>query len=137
MAKVIADAGPLVAYLTNREHYHDWARVHMECFEPPLLTCEPVLTEASFLLARQGFDPGQLLTLLERGVLQIGFAIQEYAGPLRKLMQRYRNVPMSLADACLVLLSEMHDGATVWTLDSHFSVYRRQGRRIISTLMPP
>jgi predicted nucleic acid-binding protein len=108
----------------------------MESFLPPLITCEPVLTEAGFLLARLGVDPATPLELLERGVLQIGFPVEERAATLRNLMRRYRSVPMSLADACLVLLSEMHDEAKVWTLDSHFSLYRRHGRRLIATLMP-
>jgi hypothetical protein len=43
---------------------------------------------------------------------------------------------MSLADACLVRLSEMHSNSIVFTLDADFRVYRRHGNKVISTLMP-
>jgi hypothetical protein len=77
---------------------------------PPLLTCEPVLTEAAFLLKREGRDTDPLFALLDRGVIRIGLSIQEQQADLRALMRRYRNRPMSLADACLVRLSEIHAG---------------------------
>ena len=55
---------------------------------------------------------------------------------IAKLMLRYRNVPMSLADACLVRLVERTRNATLFTLDSDFCIYRQKGRRIIPLLSP-
>jgi predicted nucleic acid-binding protein len=43
---------------------------------------------------------------------------------------------MSLADACLVRLSELHRDSTVFTLDSDFRIYRRHGNKVIPVLMP-
>jgi len=51
-------------------------------------------------------------------------------------MQRYANTPMSLADACLVRLSEMHEDCRVLTLDIHFKLYRRYGRSVIPLISP-
>ena len=51
-------------------------------------------------------------------------------------MLRYRNRPMSLADACLVRLSELHTSGEVFTLDSDFRIYRRHGNRVIPLLIP-
>ena len=84
---------------------------------PPLLTCEPVLTEAAFLLKREGRDADALFALLERGVIRIALAVEEQQADLRALMRRYRSRPMSLADACLVRLSEIHGTSEVLTLD--------------------
>jgi predicted nucleic acid-binding protein len=103
---------------------------------PPLLTCEPVLTEAAFLLKREGRDTDALFALLERGVIRIALAVEEEQADLRALMRRYRNRPMSLADACLVRLSEIHTTAEVFTLDSDFRIYRRHGNRVIPVRMP-
>jgi predicted nucleic acid-binding protein len=103
---------------------------------PPLLTCEPVLTEAAFLLKREGSDTDALFTLLERGVIRIALAVQEEQADLRALMRRYRNRPMSLADACLVRLSEIHTAGQVITLDSDFRIYRRHGNKVIPVRMP-
>ena len=60
----------------------------------------------------------------------------EDAGAITRLMERYRNVPMSLADACLVRLVERTVGGTLFTLDSNFRIYRQKGRRLIPLLAP-
>ena len=51
-------------------------------------------------------------------------------------MKRYRDRPMSLADACLVRLSELHRRSRVFTLDRDFLIYRRHGNKVIPVLMP-
>ena len=51
-------------------------------------------------------------------------------------MQRYGNVPMSFADACLVCMAEELPSSRVFTLDSDFQVYRRHARQMIPLLMP-
>ncbi len=53
-----------------------------------------------------------------------------------RLMRAYQNVPMSFADACLVRMSELHEGAPVFTLDTDFRVYRKNGRDVIPTILP-
>lgn len=101
-----------------------------------MLTCEPVLTEAAFLLERDGNEADPLFALLERGVIRVALDIQEELADLRALINRYRNRPMSLADACLVRLSELHSDGEVFTLDSDFRIYRRHGNKVIPVLMP-
>ncbi len=55
---------------------------------------------------------------------------------LRTLIHRYRNVPMSLADACLVRMSELTEPPRVFTVDSDFTIYRRHGKKPIPLLAP-
>jgi predicted nucleic acid-binding protein len=95
-----------------------------------------VLTEAAFLLKREGCDTDSLFALLDRGVLAVALRVDAELADLRALMQRYRNRPMSLADACLVRLAELHPGATVFTLDADFRIYRRHGNKVLRVLMP-
>src|SRR5690242_17846365 len=104
---VLLDTGPLVAYLYRRERYHDWAVAQFTNLDLPFVSCEPVLTEACFLAARIGQSPTRVLDTLRHGAVQIGLEIQEELPAIRVLMERYANVPMSLADACLVRLAEM------------------------------
>jgi predicted nucleic acid-binding protein len=132
----LLDTGPLVSFLAARSTFHTWAVEQWKRLSPPLLTCEPVLTEAAFLLARDGSDVDALFALAERGVIRVALTIEKEQGDLRALIRRYRNRPMSLADACLVRLSEIHEGAQVFTLDSDFRIYRRHGNRVIPVLMP-
>jgi len=132
----LLDTGPLVSFLASGLRHHAWAVEQWKRLRPPLLTCEPVLTEAAFLLKREGRDTDSLFALLDRGVIRIALAVQEEQADLRALMRRYRNRPMSLADACLVRLSEMHPAGEVFTLDSDFRNYRRHGNRVIPVRMP-
>ena len=132
----LLDTGPLVSFLASGLRHHAWAVEQWKRLRPPLLTCEPVLTEAAFLLKREGREADALFALLERGVIRIALAMQAEQADLRALMRRYRSRPMSLADACLVRLSEMHTAGEVFTLDSDFHIYRRHGNKVIPVLMP-
>jgi len=53
-----------------------------------------------------------------------------------RLLRKYADRPMSLADACLVRMAELTDGCQVFTTDKHFRVYRRKGRHVIPLLAP-
>ena len=132
----LLDTGPLVSFLAFGLKHHVWAVEQWKRLRPPLLTCEPVLTEAAFFLKREGRDTDALFALLDRGVIRIALAVEEEQADLRALMRRYRNRPMSLADACLVRLSEIHAAGEVFTLDSDFRVYRRHGNKVIPVRMP-
>ncbi|MBA7554068.1 hypothetical protein ES705_46680 [subsurface metagenome] len=134
--RVILDTGPLVAFINSRDKYYKWATLQWAQIEPPLLTCEAVLSESCFLLG--SLDGGQItvLELLQRSVLHIPFTMIEHANQLNWLLQKYSNVPMSLADACLVRMSELYSESLVLTLDSDFNVYRKNKRQVIPVLSP-
>lgn len=136
MTAVILDTGPWVALHCRDDRHHQWARAQFSRYPGPFLTCEAVVTETCFLLARGGFDPAKALALLERGVVRIGMTLAEETLAVRALFERYDNVPASLADACLIRMSELYDTGLVLTLDSDFHVYRRHGRKIIPIARP-
>jgi predicted nucleic acid-binding protein len=130
------DTGPLVALLNRRDRYHRWTTEQWADVKLPVLTCEPVLTEACFLLRELSGGPAAVLELVGRGVVKIAYGVEAEVEALGRLMTRYADVPMSLADACLVRMIERHPGATVLTLDRDFRVYRAHGRRVIPAVMP-
>jgi uncharacterized protein len=132
----IVDTGPLVAFFDRAERHHRWVIERIEGLEAPLLVCEPVLTEAAYLLWRHTKAQDALFELLHNGALKIAFRIEEHLGALRKLLQKYRDTPMSLADACIVLMAEIHERHAVLTLDSDFSVYRKHGRVPLTLIYP-
>jgi predicted nucleic acid-binding protein len=136
MNRVIVDTGPLVAYLLSGEHHHAWAVGRFSKLPPPFLTCEAVLSEACFLLARDGGSPDALLELVERGLIRVSFQLTDEMVGIRQLMRKYSDVPMSFADACLVRMTEQLTDCVVVTLDSHFRIYRRHGRKVIPALLP-
>ena len=136
MTRTLIDSGPLVAFYDRRDTWHRWAVEQMDLLLPPLFISEPVLTEACFLLQRGTGRPAVLLRALQQGILQIALDVETEAAALENLMERYPDLPMSLADASLVRLSELHRDARVFTLDRDFRQYRKHGRQAIPLLAP-
>ena len=133
---VILDTGPLVALLNRGDRHHRWAREQWAQIAPPLFTCEAVLAEACFLVRRFPGGQAAVLDLVQRGVLDVSFRLIEETEAIFRLLRKYRDVPMSLADGCLVRMAERRAQGVVFTLDSDFSIYRKNGRQVIPTLGP-
>jgi hypothetical protein len=99
-----------------------------------MLTCEAVLSEACFLL---GPDQGAIISLLERKVLHLRFRLADHIKLVEWLLRKYSDVPMSLADACLVRMAELYDGSALFSIDTDFTIYRKHKRQVIPTILPP
>ena len=69
-------------------------------------------------------------------MIRVDFSLSDNLGPVRRLMKKYRSTPMSLADASLVRMSELHSDSSVFTLDADFKIYRRHGRQVIPLIIP-
>jgi len=136
MRAAIVDAGPLVAFVDRAEQHHRWAAARIEELEAPLLVCEPVLAEAMHLLARLSRAQDAVFGLLENDALRIALRMEEHLIALRRLHSKYRDRPMSLADACVVRMAEIHDQHAVLTLDSDFMVYRKHGKVPLALIHP-
>ena len=133
---LLVDAGPLVALLSERDRYHQWARLAFGRATPPMSTCEAVLSEAWYLLRLTRRGQTALLEFVERGLVSVDFALSSELAAVRRLVTRYRDRPMSLADACLVRMAELYDEAAVLTLDADFTIYRKNGRQVIPLIAP-
>ena len=131
---VLVDTGFLAALLSRRDRHHRWARDASTRHVPPWKTCEAVLSEAFFLLGAAG-QPA-LSALLERGVLVAAFNLSADVDPVLRLLRKYANLPMSLADACLVRMTETLSQPLVLTTDTDFKIYRRHSRQVVPTVMP-
>lgn len=68
--------------------------------------------------------------------MKIGFSLSDHIEDIRALFRKYHDLPMSLADACLVRMAELHERHAVFTLDSDFRVYRKNGRDAIPLIAP-
>jgi predicted nucleic acid-binding protein len=100
----ICDTGPVVAYLNRNDPYHKWAVSLMKQMTPPLLTCEPVLTEVGYFLREDGLAVDPLFQLIERDALRLDFDLPAHLSRVRTLMTRWDR--MDLADASIVVMSE-------------------------------
>ena len=133
----IVDTGPLVALLNAQDIHHAWAKAQFAQREAPFLSCEAVISEAQHLVARGRGNSLLILEMLRRGAITVALSVEDEAERLLALERTYKSLPMSLADACLVRLAEMHPRGRVFTTDSHFRIYRRNKRQLISVLVPP
>jgi len=118
------------------DEHHTWARDQFSLLETPLLICEPVLTEACYLIEKRGSEPRRLVQKVADGTVKIALEVASEVKAICALMDRYRAVPMSLADACLVRMAELYDDSMLLTIDRDFLIYRKQGRQVIPTFMP-
>lgn len=131
---VLVDAGFVVALLSRRDTHHQWAVTQASGSPPPWLTCEAVLSEAYHLLGPRGAP--SLAALLRRRALVVAFELLKNIEPVTKLVEKYSTVPMSLADACLVRMTETLADPLILTTDSDFRVYRRHSRQVVPCVTP-
>ena len=134
--RVIVDTGPLVAFLNKNDSYHEWAKTQFSIITPPFISCESVISEACFLLRHFSNGARNILELIERELIVLPIDLLTESKSIKRLLEKYNNVPMSLADACLVRLSEQISESVICTIDSDFKIYRKNKRDIIPVIMP-
>lgn len=133
---IIIDTGALIAFLLPKDKFHNWATSQLSQITAQVITCEAVIAEACFLAQRIHNGQETVLKLIRQGHITIPFTLTSEIEAIEKLMQRYDSVPMSLADACLVRMSETHDNSPILTLDSDFKIYRKHRNQNIPVIMP-
>jgi predicted nucleic acid-binding protein len=131
---VLVDAGFVVALLSRRDTHHRWALAQAPRLAPPWSTCEAVLSEAFHLLGARGAPA--LSALLRRRSVVIALDLSANLDAVLRLMQKYASVPMSLADACLVRMTETLADPVVLTTDTDFGIYRRHSRNVVPCVTP-
>jgi predicted nucleic acid-binding protein len=130
-ATVVVDASFLVALLLVRDTNHSWASRQVLQY-PPWNTCEAAISETFHMLGPRD----EFVALLRRAAIAPAFQLEEATEPVLRLMQKYADVPMSFADACLVRMTEVLPDPVLLTTDSDFRIYRRHDRRVILLVMP-
>ena len=135
MKATLLDTGVIVALLDRDERHH------LQCVETvsdligPLVTCEAVVAEACYLLRRTSGAPEAVIKNVANGVFQTPMRLTDQASDVEKLLRKYHDVPMALADACLVDLANQMDTGQILTLDHDFEIYRWRSRRKFELLI--
>ncbi len=129
MRAVLVDAGPLVALIDGDDAFHAVCVKTSRSLRQPAVTVWPAFTEAMYLLRFSVDAQANLWELVESGALDFLPLDRSDAPRLRQLMEKYRDLPMDLADAALVRVAEREGIHRIFTLDRrHFTVYRLPGR---------
>lgn len=134
--QVIVDTGVLIALIDRLDQHHTWVVEQLKQIMPPLLTCEAVISESWFLLQRVKNGRETLIQLLTQKYVVVQFDLDTELEVVIALLSRYQSVPVSLADAELVRMSELYPNSLIFTLDSDFQIYRKNRDRYIPLLMP-
>jgi predicted nucleic acid-binding protein len=121
---ILVDAGPMVALLDRRQLRHEQCVELIDRATEPLVTCEAAVTEACYILRHIVGAARDLLNDVAAGRYLVEYRLADRADQVARLVSKYANVPMSLADACLVDLAEIHGTGRILTLDADFGVYR-------------
>ena len=136
MRAVLVDAGPLVALLDRSDNHHQTVVSAIEAVRDPLVSVWPAIVEAMYLLSFSWRAQEALWEIIETDAVRILPLDQSDVAPMKKLMEKYRDLPMDMADAALVHVADRESIRRVLTLDQRdFGVYRlpRKGR---FTLLP-
>jgi uncharacterized protein len=127
----LTDAGPLIAMIDADESDHDACVEALDELALPLLTTWPAFTEAMYLLGRAGGLRAQdaLWRLVQSERLVVADLSADTVERTARLMTKYSDRPMDLADATLVALAEERRLHRIFSLDDDFHDYRIHGRR--------
>lgn len=124
---ILTDTGPLVALLdADDPHHAACVAATRRLPARPLLTTWPCFTEAMYLLGAVGGHryQAELWKVWEAGRLVLGDVTPAELGTMAALMAKYRDTPMDLADASLLVAAESRSLRSIFTLDNDFYVYR-------------
>ena len=102
----------------------------------PLATCEAVIAEACYLLRDLSGAPETVIENVEKGVFQIALTLPKSAAAVRRILRKYRDLPIDFADACLIRMAEELNTCEILTLDSDFDIYRWNRTRSFQLLIP-
>lgn len=128
--ELLLDTGGLVSLLDRSQRHHLKCRHAFAEWTGPVVSTEAVLTEATHLLAGVHGGRGACVDFFLSGGALLVPSSATSLRRVRKLLDKYADLPMDFADATLVALAEELDCTSVFTTDrTDFSVYRVKGRK--------
>ena len=128
--ELLLDTGALVSLLDRDQTHHAACRRAFEDWTGTIVSTEAVLTEATHLLARVHGGPASCVEFFVGGGGVLVPSTRASLRRVRRLLDKYADLPMDFADATLVALGEELGTSLVFTTDrTDFSVYRLKDRR--------
>jgi uncharacterized protein len=135
---IIADTGFWLALANARDRYHPAAKRALEALSEGLVTTWPVVTETCHLLTHALSVEAELrfVASLQAGAATLFSLSEDHLGRIHELMRKYRDLPMDLADASLVLLAEHLGSGRILSTDTRdFRTYRWKERKPFKNLL--
>lgn len=130
----IIDAGPLIALFNKDDRYHNKIINFLKDYEGYLYTTWSVVTEVMHMLKSNHQCQINFLKFIERDGLEILNISSKSISRVIKLFEQYYDVPVDLADATLIVLSEQENINNILTIDSDFYIYRNKDNEYIRNI---
>ncbi len=136
MRSTLIDAGPLIALFDKSDQFHNNALLFIKSINTPLITTWPVVTEVFYMLSFNTKVQINFLTWINRGGLQVMEIESTNIFRLIDLCAKYDDVPMDLADATLILASEITGIKEIASIDSDFYIYQNIRNQYLTNVFP-
>ncbi len=135
MKNTLIDAGPLIALFNKNDKHHERVIRFLKKYEGKIITAWPVITETTHMLSYNVNTQIDFLKWIQRG----GINIEEMLiGDLERIIylsEKYSKVPMDLADASLLVISERKKIRDIMTIDSDYYIYRTQNKKMLINIL--
>jgi len=136
LTPILLDTGVIVALLDRSERQHKACVDALAEISAPLVTCEAVIAESCYLLRKLTGAKDAILANVASGAFQIPLRLTDAASEIRRILRKYKDRDVDLADACLIHLATEFKTGEILTLDSDFRVYRWGGNKTFRSLIP-
>lgn len=134
MKNTLIDAGPLIALFNRNDKYHKKIKKFIKSYKGILTTSWPVITEVCHVLDFNTDAQIDFLQWIRRGGLRIVDIKPTELNRIIQLSAKYSDIPVDLADASLVVISERLKIKEIVTIDSDHYIYRTIGRKAIKNI---
>ena len=120
---VLIDSGPIIALFNSKDKFHKSCIKFLKTFKGELISSWPVVSEVIYLLSYSIEAQTDFLEWIERGSIQIVDISITDIRYIKNRMRKYSDLPMDLADASLMCISEKQGIEKIISIDSDFSIY--------------
>ena len=131
MKNTLIDAGPLIALFNKSDKYHEKIKEFIKNYTGLLTTSWPVITEVCHMLDFNINAQIDFLKWIKLGGLKVEDIETEEIDKIIKLSEKYSDIPMDLADATLIIISERLGLKEIITIDSDYYIYRTTEREML------
>ncbi len=124
---IIADTSGLIAFFSESGPTHDAVVAWLQSNDPVMVVSPYVVAEVDYLVAtRKGVDAElAVLAELSGGAYELATMGAEDLAVARRVVERYRDLGVGVADASMAVLAQRYRTRTILTLDhKHFTVMR-------------
>lgn len=134
MKKCLIDTGPMIALFNKSDKYHEKVIAFMKDYNGFLYTTWPVLTEVLYMLNFNIQTQLDFMRWIDTGAVSVKNLENTDISEIIKLIDKYSDIPMDLADASLVMISENENIKEIISIDSDFQIYRSIKKKYLTNI---